>query len=173
MNILISENRLGSVLLKKYPSAHDIRTEKALYDFTVGIKNEYLRKSQPLSKVIYDGRINVIQHALGTHTFISRVQGAKLKAKNEIRIASVFKHTPLEFLKMIVVHELAHLKEKEHNKAFYQLCEYMEPAVACLHPTCQNVSCQVSKPLLFSPFPKFTPQYLHGQVEQTVSPRTT
>jgi predicted metal-dependent hydrolase len=23
---------------------------------------------------------------------------------------------------MIVVHELAHLKEKEHNKAFYRLC---------------------------------------------------
>ncbi len=28
---------------------------------------------------------------------------------------------------MIVVHELAHFKEKEHNKAFYQLCQYMEP----------------------------------------------
>jgi len=28
---------------------------------------------------------------------------------------------------MIVVHELAHLKETEHNKAFYQLCEYMLP----------------------------------------------
>jgi predicted metal-dependent hydrolase len=56
------------------------------------------------------------------------VQGAKLKAKNEIRIASVFKHAPLEFLRMIVAHELAHLKERDHNKAFYNLCEYMEPA---------------------------------------------
>jgi len=28
---------------------------------------------------------------------------------------------------MIVVHELAHFKEKEHNKAFYKLCEYMQP----------------------------------------------
>jgi predicted metal-dependent hydrolase len=28
---------------------------------------------------------------------------------------------------MIVVHELAHLKEAEHNKAFYKLCEYMLP----------------------------------------------
>lgn len=28
---------------------------------------------------------------------------------------------------MIVVHELAHLKEMDHNKAFYQLCEYMAP----------------------------------------------
>lgn len=128
VSLLISENRLGSFLLKKYPSAHDIRTEKALYDFAVEIKNEYLRKSQPLSKAIYDGRLNVIEQALGTHTFISRVQGAKLKAKNEIRISSIFRHAPLEFLKMIVVHELAHFKEKEHNKAFYQLCEYMEPA---------------------------------------------
>jgi len=32
-----------------------------------------------------------------------------------------------EFLRMIVVHELAHLKEFEHNKAFYQLCCHMEP----------------------------------------------
>jgi predicted metal-dependent hydrolase len=125
---LISENRLGSFLLEKYPSVHDIRTEKALYDFAIEIKNEYLRKSQPLSKAIYDGKLNVIHHALGTHTYISRVQGAKLKAKNEIRIASVFRNAPLEFLKMIVVHELAHFKEKDHNKAFYQLCAYMEPS---------------------------------------------
>jgi len=27
---------------------------------------------------------------------------------------------------LIVVHELAHLKESEHNKAFYQLCQHME-----------------------------------------------
>jgi predicted metal-dependent hydrolase len=125
---LISGNKLGSYLLKKYPAPHDIRTEKALYDFAVAIKNEYLRKSQPLSKAIYDGRLNDAGHALGTHTFVSRVQGAKLKAKNEIRIASLFKSAPLEFLRMIVVHELAHFREKDHNKAFFQLCEYMEPA---------------------------------------------
>lgn len=28
---------------------------------------------------------------------------------------------------MIVVHELAHLKEREHDKAFYALCTHMEP----------------------------------------------
>lgn len=128
VGLLITENKLGTVLLKKYPSSHDIRTDKALYDFTVGIKAEFLRTAQPLSKVAYDCKINVIHQALGLHTFISRVQGAKLKAKHEIRIASVFKQAPVEFLKMIVVHELAHLKEREHNKAFYKLCEYMEPA---------------------------------------------
>jgi len=128
VSILLSENRLGSTLKNKYPRLHEIRTDKALYEFTVGLKNEYLRTSQPLSKVTYCSRINVLHHALGLHTFISRVQGGKLKAKNEIRIASVFRHAPLGFLRMIVVHELAHLKEKEHNAAFYKACEYMEPA---------------------------------------------
>lgn len=125
---LIAEQRLGQVLLKRYPVAHEIKTDRALYDFTVELKNQYLRKAPPLSKVVFDGKINVIHHALGLHSFISRVQGGKLKAKSEIRIAAVFKTAPLEYLRMIVVHELAHLKEKDHNKAFYNLCEHMEPA---------------------------------------------
>ena len=80
-----------------------------------------------LSKVAFDSKLHVIQHALGTHTRISRVQGAKLTTKREIRVATVFKEMPPEFLRMIVVHELAHLKEPEHDKAFYQLCRHMEP----------------------------------------------
>ena len=55
------------------------------------------------------------------------MQGSKLKSKREIRIASLFKETPPEFLRMIAVHELAHLKERSHDKAFYKLCTYMEP----------------------------------------------
>lgn len=123
---LIAEERLGAVLLKKYPTPHNVRTERALYDYTLAIKNKFLRNSQPLSKVTYDGKIGLIHQALGLHSFVSRVQGGKLKAKNEIRIASVFKQAPIEFLRMIVVHELAHLKERDHDKAFYQLCEHME-----------------------------------------------
>ena len=69
----------------------------------------------------------MIHNALGTHTTVARVQGNKLKAKREIRVAGVFRDAPVEFLKMIVVHELAHLKERAHDKAFYQLCEHMEP----------------------------------------------
>ena len=125
---LIAENRLGSFLLKKYPEPHGIRTDKALYGFSVAIKDRFLRKSEPLDKVAYDGSISLIHNALGTHTFVSRVQGGRLKAKNEIRIASVFRDAPLEFLRTIVVHELAHLKEKDHGKPFYRLCSHMEPA---------------------------------------------
>lgn len=55
------------------------------------------------------------------------VQGSKLQAKREIRIASIFRDMPPEFLRMIVVHEVAHMKERAHDKAFYQLCQHMEP----------------------------------------------
>ena len=63
----------------------------------------------------YDSKLHVIQHALGTHTTVSRVQRNKLKAKREIRVASLFKEAPAPFLKMIVVHELAHLRERAHD----------------------------------------------------------
>lgn len=124
---IIAEQRLHEVLLKKYPTAHGIRSDNSLYTYTVALKNQFMSKAQPLNKVAYDNKIKVIQHALGQHHFISRVQGGKLKAVNEIKIASVFRVAPEAFLKMIVVHELAHFREKEHNKAFYQLCRHMEP----------------------------------------------
>ena len=50
----------------------------------------------------------------------------ELKSKNEIRIGALFKKSPEAFLEMIVVHELAHLKEKNHNKNFYKLCQHMQ-----------------------------------------------
>ena len=124
---LIDENRLADVLLKKYPLAHAVRTDKALYDYVHELKGEYMRSAGQLSKVAFDSKLHVIQNALGTHTSISRVQGTKLKAKREIRVATLFRETPPEFLRMIVVHELAHLREREHDKAFYQLCRHMEP----------------------------------------------
>jgi hypothetical protein len=124
---LQDQGKLGAMLLKKYPQAHGVRTDKALYDYVMALKNEFLRSSEPLSKIAYDNRLQVIAHALGTHTTISRVQGNKLKAKREIRVSSLFKEAPLEFLKMITVHELAHIKEKGHDKNFYKLCTYMEP----------------------------------------------
>lgn len=120
---------LAEILLKKYPqqSLHDIKTDKALYRYVMDLKQQYMRQSSPISKVIYDDKIDQLHQALGLHSFVPRIQGSQIKTKNEIRIGSVFKTVPLAFLKMITVHELAHLKEKQHNKAFYQLCAYMEP----------------------------------------------
>ena len=124
---LIDAGKLAEVIAKRYPDRHDIRTDKALYDHVMDLKQRHMRSSDPINKVAYDNKIQVIQHALGTHTAVSRVQGGKLKAKREIRVATLFKEAPPEFLSMIVVHELAHLKEKAHDKAFYQLCTHMEP----------------------------------------------
>ena len=124
---LIDSGKLAEVIAKRYPDRHDIRTDKALYDHVMDLKQRHMRSSDPINKVAYDNKIQVIQHALGTHTAVSRVQGGKLKAKREIRVATLFKEAPPEFLSMIVVHELAHLKEKAHDKAFYQLCTHMEP----------------------------------------------
>ncbi|MFZ2308406.1 MAG: YgjP-like metallopeptidase domain-containing protein [Rhodoferax sp.] len=118
--------RIGPWLLQKHPQAHGLRTDRALYDYVQALKNEYLRGAEPLSKVAFDSKLQIVQHALGTHTTVSRVQGNKLKAKREIRIASLFKDAPPDFLRMIVVHELAHLRERAHDKAFYQLCTHME-----------------------------------------------
>lgn len=125
---LVEQKRLGDVLRERYadgPHAH--ASNKALRDYVLDLKNNHLKQSPPLSKVVYDDKIHVTKHALGLHTQISRVHGGKLKAKTEIRIGSVFKKTPLPLLRMICVHELAHLREKDHNKAFYKLCQHMEP----------------------------------------------
>lgn len=124
---LMVENKLAELLLRKYKTVHEIKTDRALYGYIFDIKDNFIKNAQMPSKVMFDNDIRAIKRALGLHTAISRVQGAKLKAKNEIRIATLFKDVPVEFLKMIVVHELAHLKEKEHNKAFYKLCLSMEP----------------------------------------------
>lgn len=124
---LIAQNRLGDVLQQRYPDLHQIATDKALWRYTQALKDRYLRSAPPLNKVLYDNKIHVMKHALGLHSAVARVQGNKLKAKAEIRVATVFRRAPEPFLRMIVVHELAHLKEKAHDKAFYQLCCHMEP----------------------------------------------
>ena len=124
---ILEQNRLGEVLLQRYPKAHTVRNDKALYDYVQELRAEFLRNAEPINKVEFDSKIHVINHALGLHTAISRVQGGKLKAKHEIKVATMFRDAPLEFLRMIAVHELAHVREKQHDKAFYKLCTYMEP----------------------------------------------
>jgi UTP pyrophosphatase len=123
----LDAGRLADSLARRYPQGHDVRTDRALIDYVGELKNRFLRSAPPLAKVAYDNRLHVIKNALGTHTAVSRVQGNRLKAKRELRVASLFKQAPAPFLKMIVVHELAHLKEREHDKPFYALCTHMEP----------------------------------------------
>jgi len=124
---LVGQSRLGLYLARRYPDPQPIQTDAALHDYVLWLKQAHLRSSGPLHKVIWQNKMDVLQNVLGLHTTISRVQGSRLKAKAEIRIASLFKSTAPEFLEMVVVHELAHLREHDHNKAFYQLCVHMLP----------------------------------------------
>lgn len=124
---LIDAGRLAQTVAQRHPETHTVRSERALYDYVCEMKARHLRSAPPLAKVAFDPKLHVLKNALGTHSAVSRVQGGQLKAKREIRIASLFKEAPADFLRMIVVHELAHLKEREHDKAFYALCEHMEP----------------------------------------------
>ena len=124
---LVDAGRLAQTVAQRHAESHSVRSERALYDYVCALKARHLRSAPPLAKVAFDPKLHVLKNALGTHSAIARVQGGQLKAKREIRIASLFKEAPADFLRMIVVHELAHLKEREHDKAFYQLCLNMEP----------------------------------------------
>jgi UTP pyrophosphatase len=125
---LIRSGRLAQAVAQRHPDAHGVRTERALYDYVNGLKSQFMKTAPPLSRVAYDAKLHILRNVLGTHSTVSRVQGSRLKAKREIRVATLFKDAPADFLRLIVVHELAHLKEPEHDKAFYQLCCHMEPA---------------------------------------------
>lgn len=124
---LLQQGKLQAWLEKKYPERHNVRSDTALYDYVQELKSRAMRAAPVLHKVAFDSRLQVLHSALGIHRASSRVQGGRLRAHSEMRIAALFKDTPPEFLKMIVVHELAHLKEAQHNKAFYQLCLHLEP----------------------------------------------
>lgn len=124
---LTDEDKLADYLRQRHPHPHTIYKDTDLREYVIALKNKHMRKSAPLSKVIYDSKLHVVHNALGLHSYVSRIQASKLKAKNELRVSAVFKKASEALLNMIVVHELAHLKEKEHNKSFYRLCLHMLP----------------------------------------------
>lgn len=129
---LIDAGRLGESLRQRYPERHQVTDNRALYDYVQALKQRRLKSAPGIDKVLYDDRLDRTHQALGLHSAVSRVQGGRLKAKKEIRIAGLFRDAPAAFLGMIVAHELAHLREAEHNKAFYQLCEHLQPGYAQL-----------------------------------------
>src|SRR5690606_4070863 len=88
---LIDSGKLGESLARRYPERHTIQSDTALYDYVMDLKTRHMRNADPINKVAYDSKLKVLTQALGTHTAISRVQGGKLKAKREIRIASLFR----------------------------------------------------------------------------------
>ena len=70
---LVDQDQLGQFLLNRYPQPHNVKNDGALRDYTMDIKQQYLKKSDPLSKVVFDNKIHVVNNALGLHTYSSRV----------------------------------------------------------------------------------------------------
>lgn len=124
---LIANERLEAWLAERYPDPPEVTNDRALYQYVMELKSAHLKTAPPLSRICFDDKIATLHGALGQHAYVTRVQGPKLKAKNQLRVASVLKESPPQFLRMVVVHELAHLREREHNKPFYQLCCRIEP----------------------------------------------
>jgi predicted metal-dependent hydrolase len=124
---LLLAGKLGKTLRERYPEQHEVRTSKALNTYVQDLKARKMRKAPALISVQYDDRLHLVHNALGLHTTSTLVQGNKLRKRRQVRVASLFKDTPPEFLRMIVVHELAHMKHAAHDRDFYKLCTYMEP----------------------------------------------
>ena len=124
---LLAAGELGPMLAERYPQQHRIHSSKELGPYVQELKARHMQKAAPLGKVSFDNSLHAAHNALGLHITATRVQGSKLRKRREMRIASLFKHAPADFLRMIVVHELAHMKFADHDKSFYKLCTYMEP----------------------------------------------
>ncbi|HEX3139227.1 MAG TPA: metal-dependent hydrolase, partial [Rhizobacter sp.] len=60
---LIDQGRLAETLAQRYGDTHEVRTDRALYDYTLALKSRYLRNAEPLSKVVFDNKLKVIQQA--------------------------------------------------------------------------------------------------------------
>ena len=58
---LLQQGKLGTVLLRKYPQAHAVRSDKALYDYAQELKARYLRNAGTVNKVLFDNKIHVVR----------------------------------------------------------------------------------------------------------------
>ena len=124
---LINEQRLGDVLAKRYPGTHDYATDKALWQYTQDLKNQFLRNAPPINKVMYDNKIHVLKNALGLHTAVSRVQGGKLVVLRFHMTAQLVKRFVMLFL--LQVRQLVH--HDHAQKRFRRVAKHGSDADLC------------------------------------------
>lgn len=55
---MVAEDRLGDYLARRYPNRHQVQSDKALYGYTLELKQEYLRSALAIDKVLYDSRLD-------------------------------------------------------------------------------------------------------------------
>ena len=124
---LLKSGQLSRYFLNKYPEKHQLKSEKQLFEYTNKLKQHYLKHAAKLDSVKYHKQQDLVLNALGTHTFKRHQQGNRLRAQHHIAISNQLKDAPEPIIRALIVHELAHFREKEHNKNFYRLSCHMEP----------------------------------------------
>lgn len=123
---IIDKGELDAYIKDLYPEIHNISTDKALFAYAQEIRKKYMRKAPPAHKVVFDDGDDNVYNGLGDNINELILTDNGHKIKNVIRISSLFKSAPLELFHMVLVHELAHLKERDHSKNFFRLCQHMD-----------------------------------------------
>ena len=86
---LFNGDRAVNYLKGKYPDAHSITSDKALYSYATELKKRYLKNALPFGRAAFKKQGDMVTNALGTHTFV-----CKVKPENTILplIATCFAH---------------------------------------------------------------------------------
>ena len=73
---------LGEWLKSRHSESHTIRTDSALYNYVMELKNEFLRQADPINKVSYDSKLQIITCFGFAHHHLSHSrQQTEIKAR--------------------------------------------------------------------------------------------
>ena len=120
---LFNGDRAAKYLKGKYPDAHSITSDKALYSYATELKKRYLKNALPFGRAAFKKQGDMVTNALGTHTF--RMQGKT--RKHDLAINSDLLRAPEPFSKHSSYMNSLILRKKTTTKPSYQLCCHMEP----------------------------------------------
>ncbi|KZN65542.1 hypothetical protein N473_12580 [Pseudoalteromonas luteoviolacea CPMOR-1] len=123
---LIENNQLQTYFKNKYPCGHQLQNQQTLYQYCTDIKQRFLKNTPRLNNVSFTKHTDMMKGTLGTHTQKQHRHGQKIKARYDIALNNQLKYAPEAILRALIVHELAHFKHADHDKAFYKLCCNME-----------------------------------------------
>ena len=74
---LVQSGKLGQWLLQRHPQPHQMRSDKALHAYVMGLKGEHMRNSAALAKVVYDSKLQLVYQALGIHVRTGKTMAAR------------------------------------------------------------------------------------------------
>ena len=114
-------------IAERYPERHKISSNQELFAYAQELKMRHFKNAPQLSKVQFDKNPRSAHKALGQHDKDLNASDKRLVKSREVRISGLFRAAPAAFLRLMVVHELAHQKYAEHDHDFYRMCSHIEP----------------------------------------------